>query len=199
MGIVDREEGERPPVHRPEGRARVGQRLADEERNEGREDPHSQPSDWWSPVLADPREARADADVRATVEYRLHDQGELARIVLAVAVDLNDEVAAELPGRLVAGLHGTSDPEVAREAQHARAGLGGDHRGLVEGRVVDDDDLHSGSTARISAITRAIVSASLKAGTTAARRRAESLGSRGTGATAGSGSETGEEAAMDRG
>ena len=73
---------------------------------------------------------------------------EAARVVLAVAVDLDGDVVAALGGVHVARLHGAADAEVVRVAEHLRAGRAGAVGRVVGGAVVDDDDVEVRARAR---------------------------------------------------
>ena len=66
---------------------------------------------------------------------------QLARIVLAVAVDLDHVLVAVLVGVLEAGLDGAADAHVERHAQHLRAGPLGAIGRRVGGAVVDHHDV----------------------------------------------------------
>ena len=90
------------------------------------------------------REARADRDVRVAGDHRLEQGAELARVVLAVAVDLDGDVEVMLGRILDARLNGGADAEVVRQAEHGCAGRAGELGGAVGRAVVDDDDLEVG-------------------------------------------------------
>ena len=109
----------------------------------------------------------------SSCEHRLEQLPELGGVVLAVAVEPHREPEAVLERVAEAGLHGAADPEVERQADHVRAAL---LRATAAVRSTEPSSTttisSSGSKARISSITRAMLSSSLNAGTIAIRRSA---------------------------
>ena len=65
---------------------------------------------------------RADDHVGLAGEERLEDPAELARVVLAVPVDLDGDVEAVGQRVAEARLHRAADPEVERQSQEQRSG-----------------------------------------------------------------------------
>ena len=70
----------------------------------------------WRPVAALTAETAADDHVRLVRGDRLEQAGEVARVVLPVAVDLDGDLEAVVARVLVAGLDGAADAEVVRKA-----------------------------------------------------------------------------------
>ncbi len=70
--------------------------------------------------------------------------GEVAHVVLAVAVDLDHDVVAVAQRVRVARAHGPADPEGERQGEHDGPGRGGDGGGRVARVVVDDHDVGTG-------------------------------------------------------
>jgi hypothetical protein len=93
-------------------------------------------------VLATLGEARPDRDVRLPREHRLDEAGDLARVVLAVAVEPDGELEAVRERVLEARLHGAPDAEVERQTDDVRARRLGRRPRAVGGAVVDDHHLH---------------------------------------------------------
>ena len=67
----------------------------------------------------------------------------LARVVLAVPVDLHGDVEAVGQGVAEAGLHGAADPEIEGEDEEPGPGGFRDRTGPVVGAVVHDDDVEA--------------------------------------------------------
>ena len=92
----------------------------------------------------------------------LEQRPDAARIVLAVAVDLDRDVVAALQRVIGTRLHGAADAEVEGMAQDLGAGGAGAVGGVVGGAVVDDDDVEVGRVlAQIASTVPAIGAASL--------------------------------------
>ena len=72
------------------------------------------------PVAVD--ESRSDHHLAAFLLQRLEDRGDIARIVLAVAIHADHVVVAQLVRQPIAGLHASAQPQVMRQRQHTRAG-----------------------------------------------------------------------------
>ena len=135
------------------------------------EEPASQPAHEWGAVQAFFTEAGADNHVCIIGGKRFEQPTKLARIVLAVAVDLDGHLEAVVPCVLVSRLDRRPDSDVVREV--ARLVL---RRAQPRFRVPSVDPSSTtrisnpGSKERISSTTRAIVGPSFKAGTIASRR-----------------------------
>ena len=102
-------------------------------------------------VVAVPvREPRADHHVGLAALERREQARQLLRVVLAVAVETEDDLVAVLERVLEAGLDRTADAEVEREPDDRSAGRGGDLGGRVGRAVVDHHDVEQGSKPRSS-------------------------------------------------
>jgi glycosyltransferase involved in cell wall biosynthesis len=141
--VVDGEEGQAPPVQRAEGRARVGEGLADEEGDNRREQTLAEAAHTAGAIGADAGVAGADDHVGLSGDQRLEDHAKLARVVLAVAVDLHGDVEAVRERVAEPGLHGAADSKVEGNDQKPGTGCIGDRPGPVVGAVVHDDDLEA--------------------------------------------------------
>src|SRR5213079_114570 len=104
-----------------EPRSRVRDPTADEQRHRPREDADRLAPGPGGAVALPTDEAGADGDIRMPGKDRLHEHGELGRVVLPVAVHPQREVEAMLVREAIAGLDRAADAEVEREPQHARA------------------------------------------------------------------------------
>src|SRR5262245_6929377 len=135
---------QRLAVHRPQPRRRVADALADEQRDDCREDTNPDAPEPRAPIAATLDEARADHEIGPAVEDRLEHLCDLARVVLTVAVHLDRNVKPTLERVLVARLDGTPDPDVEGQRDDSRAGSCGTSRGGVRRTVVDDDDIELG-------------------------------------------------------
>jgi hypothetical protein len=103
----------------------------------------TEPAHAARPVRADAGVAGADHHVGFADDQRREDHAKLARIVLAVAVDLHCDVEAVREREAEAGLHCAADSQVEGENQQPGSGRLGDRSGPVVGAVVHDDDLEA--------------------------------------------------------
>jgi hypothetical protein len=86
--------------------------------------------------------AVADDHVGVAGQHRADELGDVAAVVLVVAVGVDDDVGAELQARVEAGLEGVGEALVVRQADDVvDAVLTGDLDGPVVGAVVDDEPL----------------------------------------------------------
>ena len=122
MRIVGREERDRLPVDGPEPGGRVGDPGANEERDDRGEDVDADAPQAGPAVPAARREARAHHDVRATLEQRLEQTRDLARVVLPVSVDLDGNLEPVLEGVLVPGLDRSADPDIEGKVHDGNPG-----------------------------------------------------------------------------
>src|SRR5436309_8135507 len=114
--IIGREERDSAPVERLEARGRVGHLLPHEQADEGREEADACAARERRPVIAVAgREPRANDDVGFAAGERCEQLGDLAWVVLAVAVEAHCLVVAVLERVLEAGLDGAADAEVERQ------------------------------------------------------------------------------------
>ncbi len=143
MRIIGGEERDALAVDGSKPRGRIGDLLAHDRRDDPREDADAEPPEERRAVHAGAGEPRADAEVGRPGKDRGQDCRELARIVLAVAVDLHRNVVAALEGEPVAGLDGAADPEVEREPEDVGAAVGRHSRGTVGRAVVDHHDVEA--------------------------------------------------------
>ena len=88
-------------------------------------------------------EARSDHHLATGAPKHFHDTGNIARIVLTVAVDPNNIVISELMSKHVSRLHATTEPEVMRQWKHVRTNGTRDVLGAVERTIVDDQNRSS--------------------------------------------------------
>ena len=158
MRIVGGEEDDAAPVDRAEAGGRIGHPLPDDQGDDPRQEPDPEPACERSAVQARSQEAAADDHVCAIGGDRLQQAGQLARVVLPVAVDLDRHLEAMVARILVPRLNGAADADVVGKSRDQRSGA----LGL---RLVPSVDPSSttriskpGSTARISSTTRATVS-----------------------------------------
>ena len=144
VGIVGREERDRLPVDGPEPRCRVGDLGANEQRDDCGEDVDADAPQAGPAVPAARREARADHEVRATLEQRLEQTRDLARIVLPVSVDLDGNLEPVLEGVLVPGLNRSADSDIEGKVHDGNPGRQSNLRRRVGRGVVHHDDLELG-------------------------------------------------------
>ena len=71
------------------------------------------------------------------------DGGDVAGIVLAVAINADDILETEFVGELVSGLDAAAEAEMARKRHDFRSGLPGDEDSGVGRAIVDDKDRNS--------------------------------------------------------
>ena len=90
------------------------------------------------------QEARAADHVHGLLVHRRDQPLELDRVVLAVAVDLREEVIAVLARVHEAGLHGAADTQVERQLEDLRAGFEREHCRGVGRAVVDHQRVEAG-------------------------------------------------------
>ena len=119
-------------------------RLAEDRPQHQAEEADAERADGAGPraVIAD--EARADHHFAAGGLEPLEDAGNIARVVLAVAIDADHVLEAEFVGEFVAGLHAAAETEVVRQGQHFGAGLARDLDGAVGRAIVDHQHRDSG-------------------------------------------------------
>ena len=149
VGIVEREEvalekGERPSPERLIARGRVGHAAP---RRDGRyvaEEDHADAAEERRDVAQPLLEARPDADVRVPARDPVGERGDVGRIVLPVAVELDEQVVAGPDRVLVARLERDAVAHVERVAHDRRAVRARDLGRLVRRAVVDDDDVEAG-------------------------------------------------------
>jgi hypothetical protein len=122
-----------------EARGRVGHTVPGGHVDEEAEEPDAE--DPWNapPVLRFPEEAGTDDRVRPARQDRLEDLRNVFDLVLPVPVDPHDDIVAAIPRVEESGLHGSADPEVARQVQHGRPRLPRGVDGIVRGPVVHDE------------------------------------------------------------
>ena len=89
-------------------------------------------------------ETRADDDVRVLTRGRLYERLNLARIVLAVRVELTRILVAHAPRVLEAGAHRATDPQVERQVKDGHARGARDIGGRVRRPVGDHEDVREG-------------------------------------------------------
>ena len=103
--------------------------------------------------------AVADDHLGVAIEDRRHQDRDVARVVLAIGIGVDDDICATLEGRIDPGREGHRQASVNREPNHPGARLAGHLGGLVAGAVIDDQDLdldrspqrHQGGAAMASA------------------------------------------------
>ena len=166
--VVLREERDRAPVQCLEPGGRVGHPLPGQHRDEAGEEDDPDPTRQRRPVRrVVVCEARARDDVRLARLQRGEQLAQLARIVLAVAVEAHRHVVTALEREAKAGLHRGADAQVVRQLHDRRACGSGHCCRAVCRSVVDDDDVEPGVRRGISRTTAPIAPSSSYAGTTA--------------------------------
>ena len=109
---------------RPEAGRRVRHLLADDRRDDAREQLDAEATRERRSVAAAVAANREPThDVGLVREHRRENRGELRRIVLPVPVDLHRQVVAALEREPEPGLNGAADPEVEREPQNVGAAV----------------------------------------------------------------------------
>jgi glycosyltransferase involved in cell wall biosynthesis len=144
MRVIGGEQRETASVQCAKRRARVGQGLANDHRDDRRENVHPQPPETCCSVASRSCEARSDDDVCLAGNQRLEDQVQLAGIVLSVPVDLDGDVETVGKRVAVAGLDRAADSEVERKPEKPSAGGLGDLAGSIVGPVVHHENLETG-------------------------------------------------------
>ena len=89
-------------------------------------------------------EARPDRHLAALALQGVQNRGDVARIVLPVAIHADHILIAKLEREFVAGLHASAQPQMVRQSEHPRAGFFGPRNGRVAGAIVYHQDRHAG-------------------------------------------------------
>ena len=84
--------------------------------------------------------AGADDHLRAAGAEGVADEADVGRVMLAVAVEADDVLKAEVEGEAVAGLHAAAEAKVVGHGDDVGAGFQGDRPGAIGGTVIDDED-----------------------------------------------------------
>ena len=103
-----------------------------------------QRADGASPRADIAHEARADHHFAAGGLESLEHAGNIARVVLPVAIHANHELEAEFVGQFVPGLHAAAQTEMVRQGQHVGAGLARHGNRAVRRTIVDHQYRDSG-------------------------------------------------------
>ena len=140
--VVGGEERDRAPVQRLEAGGRVGHALAHEQRDDPREEADADAARARRTLLCGRPAKREPTTMSASpASTGSTSRGDLARVVLAVAVEPHGELEAVLERVAEAGLHGAADPEVERAAGRTCARRPPRPRRVpsVEPSSIDDD------------------------------------------------------------
>src|SRR5262249_4707501 len=79
--------------------------------------------------------------VSPIIEKWLDQFGDVGRVELSVAIDIDDEIGPAAHGVLKAGAKNSTQSTAARQAEQRGTGVRGFSRGLIGGAVVDYDNL----------------------------------------------------------